>query len=963
MMKNVFKFLLLASIATAAAYGQPYLNSKFNYAEPIADDEWPRWTGADGILEGLTNAEARTALDLTALVSGSFTQDIDMAGFELQSTGGADMDFHSDNKVIFRAGDSAGVDRFEFYDSLGNLVAYITSDGQFNNAFAGGGGDGAEVHTQAFVRGVSNAGIWVSGGSDESNGATMLLYGEAVGGGNNDRIEFRTDATVIGSYSGSDLTTWNFKGTQSLDDGDLLDLSSVVHNDTARQGLHLPQLDATPSSPATGEGYISWDPAANVIKVFDGTSWTTVSGGGAFDIDALSEGADTDITVNDRFVLSDDGTEKKYAPLEIEQWIESLDLDLASLSVTTLDADEFLFTDQNASPNTAGELLYDNTITGLDDGGLVWYDDDEIQTIVSLDSSEVLDATDDGHLVRFVWNGGLGRFDLVADGAGGETNDLETQDPPNVLDDEVYIGTGAGAGNWVAVPDSDGATQKLQYDAATGAFSAGTDDDQPEAGDFAAAADLDLNGEIVLDDDGNPTTDGQLSWDTTAEVLEVGDDGAATYRFVPAASFSGDATMTDAGVVTVGDDSHSHVITNIDAFTEAQLQTQLSNVTDVFTNNDGALDDDDVTDDPIGSLSNVVLTSPTSGQVLEYNGSNWVNATDDTGGGGANLFETINAPSGTDPVADSTTDTLNLTAGQDIVITGTAATDTIDIAFDGDLTGGTTLGGAAIQTGAEDDQPEAGEFGNAADLDAQGEVVLDDDGNPTTDGQLSWDTTAEVLEVGDDGAATYRFVPAASFSGDATVTDAGVVTVADASHAHNVGDISTFSSADLRGRMNDESGTGAALFAGGAIGAATATTPAADDNDTSVATTAFVQGEIGRDDINLIDVTGSFASPITTNPYDLNTADCWGGTVFYGATGEIDLDAGVTGQNVIIYNTGAFTITIDPDATDDIIREGTDQADGVSITLSSGAGNYVALLFDGASWITLGYKGTLAAGS
>lgn len=56
------------------------------------------------------------------------------------------------------------------------------------------------------------------------------------------------------------------------------------------------------------------------------------------------------------------------------------------------------------------------------------------------------------------------------------------------------------------------------------------------------------------------------------------------------------------------------------------------------------------------------------------------------------------------------------------------------------------------------------------------------------------------------------------------------------------GDIDT--SAELRAIIGDESGTGAALFAGGDIAAATATTPSADDSDTSVATTAFVQGEL-----------------------------------------------------------------------------------------------------------------------
>lgn len=49
-------------------------------------------------------------------------------------------------------------------------------------------------------------------------------------------------------------------------------------------------------------------------------------------------------------------------------------------------------------------------------------------------------------------------------------------------------------------------------------------------------------------------------------------------------------------------------------------------------------------------------------------------------GGSANSFATIDCPSGTDPVADSTTDTLHLVAGSGITITGDSATDTITIA-------------------------------------------------------------------------------------------------------------------------------------------------------------------------------------------------------------------------------------------------------------------------------------------
>lgn len=83
-------------------------------------------------------------------------------------------------------------------------------------------------------------------------------------------------------------------------------------------------------------------------------------------------------------------------------------------------------------------------------------------------------------------------------------------------------------------------------------------------------------------------------------------------------------------------------------------------------------------------------------------------------------------------------------------------------------------------------------------------------------------------------------------------------------------------SSELRALMDDESGTGALLFAAGDIGAATATTASANDNDTSVATTAYVQTEI-------------------------NAA---GGTDLTCASGSCDVDAAVTRDSEL----KAFTI-------------------------------------------------------
>ena len=111
-------------------------------------------------------------------------------------------------------------------------------------------------------------------------------------------------------------------------------------------------------------------------------------------------------------------------------------------------------------------------------------------------------------------------------------------------------------------------------------------------------------------------------------------------------------------------------------------------------------------------------------------------------------------------------------------------------------------------------------------------------------------------------------------------------------------------------------------------------------------------------------LTATHASPSTTNPL----SPTWIGqmhTVWYGATGTINLPAasGYAGRKILIYNTGAFTVTIDSNASEVIVRDGNVQTGGVSMTLSSGAGNYVALISDGVRWVTLDFKGTLSVGS
>ena len=71
----------------------------------------------------------------------------------------------------------------------------------------------------------------------------------------------------------------------------------------------------------------------------------------------------------------------------------------------------FPFLDQNASPDVAGEFLYDNTVAGIDDGCLAWYDDDEIRYLVDLDTL----PSDDGYVVTY--NSGTQRFVMAVGGS------------------------------------------------------------------------------------------------------------------------------------------------------------------------------------------------------------------------------------------------------------------------------------------------------------------------------------------------------------------------------------------------------------------------------------------------------------------------------------------------------------------------------------------------------------------
>ncbi|MFZ2300168.1 MAG: hypothetical protein WAW00_03475, partial [Candidatus Moraniibacteriota bacterium] len=96
-----------------------------------------------------------------------------------------------------------------------------------------------------------------------------------------------TNATSLGGTLGvTGLLTAsggiNLSASQSLAAAALsyVDLGLITHSTTANQGLRLPNAaSATPSNPTSGEGYLAWDAAGNQLITYNGSSWTTLSGG------------------------------------------------------------------------------------------------------------------------------------------------------------------------------------------------------------------------------------------------------------------------------------------------------------------------------------------------------------------------------------------------------------------------------------------------------------------------------------------------------------------------------------------------------------------------------------------------------------------------------------------------------------------------------------------------------------
>jgi plastocyanin len=138
------------------------------------------------------------------------------------------------------------------------------------------------------------------------------------------------------------------------------------------------------------------------------------------------------------------------------------------------------------------------------------------------------------------------------------------------------------------------------------------------------------------------------------------------------------STFSVAGQSNVVAESTSDTLTLV-AGTNVTITTDATTDSITINATGGAGGGASVLDD----LTDVAITSPSSGQVLKYNGTSWVNGTDATSSGVS--FSSIVVAGQSTVTADSLTDTLTLVAGTNVTLTTDATTDaiTINAAFSG----------------------------------------------------------------------------------------------------------------------------------------------------------------------------------------------------------------------------------------------------------------------------------------
>jgi plastocyanin len=255
----------------------------------------------------------------------------------------------------------------------------------------------------------------------------------------------------------------------------------------------------------------------------------------------------------------------------------------------------------------------------------------------------------------------------------------------------------------------------------------------------------------------------------------------------------------------------------------------------------------------VGSINlladvDTVSTPPTVGQVLKWNGTNWVPAADATVGGAGtdadtldgldssyflnfanisnkpNIFSTIAVAGQTSVVADSVTDTLTLVAGTGISITTNAGTDTItltntvtDTNTTYAISAETATGGVNLRLTGSDASTDDVKFAQGSNItltrtDASTITIASSYTDTNTTYAVSAETNAAGADIrltGSD-ASTDNLTIAAGANVTVTRTDANTITIASTASGGGGGtvtDVSVVSSNGFAGTVAGSTST------------------------------------------------------------------------------------------------------------------------------------------------------------
>ncbi|MBU0570376.1 MerR family DNA-binding transcriptional regulator, partial [Patescibacteria group bacterium] len=206
------------------------------------------------VAETLNLGGSATAINIGATTgTTSINNILNVAGGSITSPG---------DLLIDPTGEDATVD--------GNLILSDTftlqvggKTGIAYNAFA----NSADAPEQSVIN--SDNDLYI-GGDLEIDG-TIYGNGSGLSSVDADKLDSFDSTSFLRSDTSDSFTS----GTLDFNDGTFLDLSEIVYDDTAPQGIRLPQAVSF-TSPSSGEGYVAWDTDDDIMRVYDGSSWSAV---------------------------------------------------------------------------------------------------------------------------------------------------------------------------------------------------------------------------------------------------------------------------------------------------------------------------------------------------------------------------------------------------------------------------------------------------------------------------------------------------------------------------------------------------------------------------------------------------------------------------------------------------------------------------------------------------------------